>query len=64
MRVIYRLRLIRPNSAVTTRWGVPGLKAALDELGYYGGPPRSPLQSLNDAERQQLTGVLREAELC
>lgn len=59
-----QLRLIRPNSAVTTRWGVPGLKAALDELGYYGGPPRSPLQSLNDEEHKQLTAVLREAELC
>ena len=28
---------------VTTVYGVPGLKAALDLTGYYGGPPRYPL---------------------
>ena len=28
---------------VTTVYGVPGLKAALDLTGYYGGPPRHPL---------------------
>jgi 4-hydroxy-2-oxoglutarate aldolase len=58
-----QLRLIRPNAAVTTRWGVPGLKAALDLLGYYGGPTRAPLQGLGEAERDKLRGVLREAKL-
>ena len=28
---------------LTTRHGIPGLKAALDELGYVGGRPRRPL---------------------
>ncbi len=28
---------------LTTRHGIPGLKAALDELGYAGGRPRRPL---------------------
>ena len=28
---------------VTTKYGVPGLKYAMDLNGYYGGPPRLPL---------------------
>lgn len=58
-----QLRLIRANAAVTSRWGVPGLKAALDELGYYGGLPRPPLMPLHDADRTKLREVLHEAEL-
>jgi 4-hydroxy-2-oxoglutarate aldolase len=58
-----QLRMIRPNTAVTAKWGVPGLKAALDELGYYGGPPRSPLLPLGESERSKLREILREAEL-
>lgn len=58
-----QLGLIRPNAAVTTRWGVPGLKAALDELGYYGGPPREPLIPLDDSEREKLRAILKEGGL-
>lgn len=58
-----QLRMIRPNAAVTSKWGVPGLKAALDELGYYGGSPRAPLLSLGETERVKLREILREAEL-
>lgn len=28
---------------VTTKYGIPGLKHAMDLAGYYGGPPRLPL---------------------
>ncbi len=58
-----QLRMIRPNGAVTAKWGVPGVKAALDELGYYGGMPRSPLQPLGESDRNKLRDILREAEL-
>ena len=51
------------NAAVTAKWGVPGLKAALDELGYYGGTPRSPLEPLGETDRAKLREILREAEL-
>lgn len=53
-----QLALIEPNMAVITRYGVPGLKAALDMLGYYGGPPRPPLFPLSEAEREDLRSVL------
>ena len=56
-----QLRLIPANNAVTSRFGVPGLKQALDWLGYYGGPPRSPLAPLEPAQQATLRGVLQEA---
>lgn len=40
-----QLRLVELNTAVTARWSVPGLKAAMDLLGLYGGPVRGPLQA-------------------
>lgn len=46
---------------VGTAHGVPGLKAALDLLGYAGGPPRPPLQPVGqvaiDAIREQLVAL-------
>jgi 4-hydroxy-2-oxoglutarate aldolase len=36
-------RIGRAAALVTTRYGVPGLKYAMDLNGYYGGPPRLPL---------------------
>lgn len=56
-------KLVRPNTAVTARFGVAGLKTALDLLGYYGGPTRSPLLPLQEDQKQQLAQILREAEL-
>ena len=43
-------RLISPNGAVTKRFGVPGLKQAMEWLGYYGGPSRKPLLDLHENE--------------
>jgi 4-hydroxy-2-oxoglutarate aldolase len=36
-------RIARASQLVTTKYGVPGLKHAMDQMGYYGGPPRLPL---------------------
>jgi 4-hydroxy-2-oxoglutarate aldolase len=47
-------RLTAPNAAVTRRFGVPGLKQAMDWFGYYGGPTRAPLLPLTVAEAQAL----------
>lgn len=51
-------RLIAPNAAVTSRFGVAGLKAALDQLGMYGGPVRSPLQALSEQQRGELADAI------
>ena len=36
-------RIARAARLVTVKYGVPGLKYAMDVNGYYGGPPRLPL---------------------
>jgi dihydrodipicolinate synthase/N-acetylneuraminate lyase len=53
-------RLIPVNAAVTTRFGIPGLKAALDLMGMYGGPVRSPLLPLDRSDRELLERILRD----
>lgn len=58
-----QLWAVETNTAVTTRYGVPGLKAALDMLGYYGGPVRSPLQPLTPEENGTLKDILQRAGL-
>ena len=56
-------RLMPLARAVTTGYGVPGLKAAMDLLGYYGGPPRPPLLPAAEAVRESLHKILIEAGL-
>jgi 4-hydroxy-2-oxoglutarate aldolase len=55
--------LVGPNEAVTSRFGIAGLKAALDLAGYYGGPTRSPLQAISEEEHALLERALTEANL-
>ncbi|XP_015488205.2 4-hydroxy-2-oxoglutarate aldolase, mitochondrial [Parus major] len=47
-------RLIEPNTAVTRRFGIPGLKKAMEWFGYYGGPCRAPLAPLSPAQVEEL----------
>jgi len=56
-------RLMPVGRAVTTTYGVPGLKAALDLLGYRGGPPRLPLLPLGEKEYEDLRNILSTAGL-
>lgn len=51
-------RLVAANTAVTTTYGVSGLKAALEITAGYGGCPRSPLLALTATEHQRLVEIL------
>lgn len=51
-------RLAPANTAVTSTYSVPGLKAALEITVGYGGRPRSPLLPLGEADRRRLTEIL------
>ncbi len=57
------LRLLPVARAVTTRFGVPGLKAALEMLGRPAGVPRGPLLPLGEAARREVEATLRAAGL-
>ncbi|NWS71600.1 HOGA1 protein, partial [Crotophaga sulcirostris] len=50
-------RLIEPNAAVTRRFGIPGLKKAMEWFGYYGGPCRAPLAPLSPPQVEELRGT-------
>jgi len=56
---VLQLRLLEINSLVTTRFGIPALKVAMDMLGYQGGEPRRPLRSLPEEGRKILEDALR-----
>ena len=56
-----QLGLLAINAAVTSRWGIAGLKAAMELLGRYGGPPRRPILPLGEAERAELAHLLDAA---
>jgi len=58
-----QLRMIPLNAAVTARFGIPGLKAALDLLGYYGGEPRSPLSPPSSDQIEEIRRILKAAGL-
>jgi 4-hydroxy-2-oxoglutarate aldolase len=53
-------RMLPVNAAVTANMGIPGLKAALDMLGYYGGPVRAPMLDIDEEQRAVLQAILIE----
>jgi len=58
-----QLELIPINVAVTSKWGVPALKYAMDHLGLYGGIARKPLLPLKDEIKQQLIDLIENHNL-
>jgi 4-hydroxy-2-oxoglutarate aldolase len=58
-----QLRMIPVNKTVTSTYGISGLKAAMDMLGYFGGDPRLPLLPLSEVEKSEIRGILDRAEL-
>ncbi|HUE83782.1 MAG TPA: dihydrodipicolinate synthase family protein [Pyrinomonadaceae bacterium] len=50
-------------SAVTTLYGIGGLKAAMDLLGYSGGAVRAPLKASDEPARKEIARLLRAARL-
>ncbi len=53
-------RIARAAMLVTTKYGVPGLKYAMDLNGYYGGPPRLPLTTITPAAKQEIEAAFAE----
>ncbi len=51
-------QLLGPSITLVSQFGIPGLKYALDRLGYYGGPARRPFLPLDDAAKREVEFVL------
>jgi 4-hydroxy-2-oxoglutarate aldolase len=47
-------RIGRAAALVTTKYGIPGLKYAMDLNGYYGGPPRLPLCPPTETAKREI----------
>jgi 4-hydroxy-2-oxoglutarate aldolase len=58
-----QLKMLPVNKAVTATFGIAGLKAAMDMLGYVGGTPRAPLLPLHETARKDLQQILAAADL-
>ena len=58
-----QLKLLPAMQAVTTRFGIGGLKAAMDMVGYTGGWPRPPLLAPTGDERRVIRRALEESAL-
>jgi len=58
-----QLDLIHLNKAVVDTFGIPGLKYALDLLGFYGGPPRLPLLPLDEKGKREMEAILSKIGL-
>ena len=53
-----QLRMIPPTLKFVAELGIPGLKHAMDRLGYYGGMPRPPFLPLTEAQKRDVETVL------
>jgi 4-hydroxy-2-oxoglutarate aldolase len=53
-------RIGNPAHLVTTKYGIPGLKYAMDLNGYYGGPCRLPLRPLTAAAKAAIEAAFAD----
>ena len=58
-----QLKLLPAIEAVTSRFGIGGLKAAMDMVGYRGGWPRPPLLPPTEEERGEIRHALERSGL-
>lgn len=54
-----QMRLIEPTIAITSRYGIPGLKTAMDLFGYHGRKSRLPLLPITDTEIEDIRNIFR-----
>jgi len=55
-----QMSLLDINAAVTSKFGIGGMKAACDLMGYYGGPLRKPLRSAGPEVVKQIKELLQK----
>ncbi len=55
-----QLELIPMNAAVTSRWGIPALKSAMNYMGLYGGIARKPILPISEDVQQKLINLIEK----
>ncbi|NNG06178.1 MAG: dihydrodipicolinate synthase family protein [Desulfobacteraceae bacterium] len=58
-----QMRLITLNEMIVNTYGVPGIKCALDMVGYFGGHPRPPLQPVDQETKDSIGHLLKDVGL-
>ena len=53
-------RITPLDKEIVGRLGPAGVKAAMDAVGLYGGPPRPPLAPLSPADRERVGALVRD----
>jgi len=56
----WQQRIATASVLVTTKYGIPGLKYAMDINGYYGGPPRLPLSPVGPEAKAEIESAFRD----
>ena len=56
-------RAVRINNAISGRYGVPGVKSAMNLAGFRAGVPRRPLLPLIDSELNEQKDFLTKERL-
>jgi 4-hydroxy-2-oxoglutarate aldolase len=56
----WQRRISQAAVLVTTKYGIPGLKYAMDLNGFYGGPPRLPLVSIGPDARHEIEAAFAD----
>jgi len=54
--------LLRASKLIVSELGIPGVKFVMDQRGYRGGAPRSPLLPLSDAAQRRVLELLAAFE--
>lgn len=55
-----QIKLLSISKALTITYGIAGGKAAMDMMGYYGGPARSPIRPLSTEGKKTIKKLLQE----
>lgn len=58
-----QFNLLAPNAAVTTQFGIAGLKTAMEMVGLETSDPRPPMLPSTSEERESIQGILDKAGL-
>jgi 4-hydroxy-2-oxoglutarate aldolase len=55
--------LLEVNRRIVGGFGIPGIKYAVDNVGFFGGKPRSPLKELGTEGKSEILSILKNANL-